>query len=360
MRRPSSSLPRLISRWLPAALLLAGCAGRQAGIVPPAQSVAANVGPRTHGVPMSGGSLPGIVLIPGLQGPMLLTSDLAGNEWVAAGYPPMLARVNEASYQISETILPSPNRDPFGIALGRHHTSMWFTRSELDVVGYVRLSTGAIHQYSVPHHSYPGYITAGPDNAMWFTEAGKIGRIELAHFTISEFAIPGGANGGITLGPDNALWFAETDSDRIGRITTSHHISEFHLRHRACPLGITAGPDGGVWFTESSCGDDVGRIGRIDPTTHAIHEWPVPTTQPFLWNIVSRDSDLWFTENFANKIGHINAQTHAIHEYALPGNTRVDGLSRGSDDELWFTQDSDDAGKLCPELPTDECAPAPL
>ncbi len=359
MRRSSSVVHHLILAWIPAALL-AGCAGRQAGgLVPLAQGIATRPGASGHGVPMSGGSLPGIVLIPGLQGLSLIASDLAGNEWVSAGYPPMLARINEASYQISETILPSPNRDPFGIALGRHHTSMWFTRPDLDVVGYVRLSTGVIHQYSVPHHHYPGYITAGPDNAMWFTEVGRIGRIELAHFTVSEVSVPHSVGGAITLGPDNALWFVENDSDRIGRLTTSHHLSEFQLRVRACPGGITAGPDGGVWFAESSCGDDVGRIGRIDPTTHHIQEWRVPTKQPYLWNIVSRDSDLWYTENFANKLGHISTKTHVLHDYALPGNTRVDGISTGTDDELWFTQDNGDVGKLCPELPTDECATSP-
>ena len=135
-----------------------------------------------------------------------------------------------------------------------------------------------------------------------------MGRIELAHFTISEFSVPHSESGAITLGPDNALWFVENDDDRIGRLTTSHHLSEFQLRDRACPAGITAGPDGGVWFAESSCGDDVGRIGRIDPSTDAIQEWPLKTKQPYLWNIVSRDSDLWFTENFANKIGHINTK----------------------------------------------------
>ena len=34
-----------------------------------------------------------------------------------------------------------------------------------------------------------------------------------------------------------------------------------------------AGPDGNLWFTE----DAANKIGEINPTTHAITEFPLPT-----------------------------------------------------------------------------------
>ena len=37
--------------------------------------------------------------------------------------------------------------------------------------------------------------------------------------------------------------------------------------------GIVAGPDGNLWFTEPGAG----KIGQINPTTHAIKEFPIPT-----------------------------------------------------------------------------------
>ena len=39
------------------------------------------------------------------------------------------------------------------------------------------------------------------------------------------------------------------------------------------PYEITAGPDGNLWFTEFASD----QIGMINPTTHAIAEFPIPT-----------------------------------------------------------------------------------
>jgi hypothetical protein len=43
------------------------------------------------------------------------------------------------------------------------------------------------------------------------------------------------------------------------------------------PSGITAGPDGNLWFTEFTSNFSSNKIGQINPTTHAIAEFPTPT-----------------------------------------------------------------------------------
>src|SRR5215469_14436635 len=63
---------------------------------------------------------------------------------------------------------------------------------------------------------------------------------------------------------------------------TEFPISTHYSYH---PYGITAGPDGNLWFTEQA-----GKIGMINPTTHAITEFPIPTskgksTSPSPWGI---------------------------------------------------------------------------
>ncbi len=87
---------------------------------------------------------------------------------------------------------------------------------------------------------------------------------------ISEFPIPTPDTqlGDITAGPDDAVWFTEiipnaqnssvTITGKIGRITPAGHISEFSLSSNSYARGITAGPDGNLWFTEAA--NDVGRI----------------------------------------------------------------------------------------------------
>jgi hypothetical protein len=65
----------------------------------------------------------------------------------------------------------------------------------------------------------------------------------------------------------------------------------------------TAGPDGNLWFTEYA-----GKVGMINPTTHAITEFPIPTSKK---NTVSLpfgitegpDGNLWFAVRYGNSIG---------------------------------------------------------
>jgi hypothetical protein len=99
-------------------------------------------------------------------------------------------------------------------------------------------------------------LTAGPDGAVWFTEANapNIGRITTAG-TITEYPLPSGTTGvqGITAGPDGALWFALQDENAIGRMTTAGVVTEYPVpAPNTGPYGITLGPDGRLYFTEST------------------------------------------------------------------------------------------------------------
>jgi hypothetical protein len=64
---------------------------------------------------------------------------------------------------------------------------------------------------------------------------------------------------GITAGPDGALWFTNAGSNSIGRITTSGTVTSYTSTTIRSPAGITAGPDGALWFT-NGYSNSVGRI----------------------------------------------------------------------------------------------------
>src|SRR5262249_35675430 len=103
-------------------------------------------------------------------------------------------------------------------------------------------------------------IVTGPDQALWFTESGKIARITTAG-ALREFALPAGhAASSLTNGPDGALWFTEPAASAIGRITTAGAVTELTVPG-ACPLGyscptaprpigIVTGSDNALWIIE--------------------------------------------------------------------------------------------------------------
>jgi streptogramin lyase len=216
--------------------------------------------------------------------------------------------------------------------------------------GRTLLST--ISEFPIPTMGVPFAITAGPDGNLWFGDGIHLGRINPTTHAIVEFPLPTGNPGGpsvpryITAGPDGNLWFTEQrfissfeqQSGGVGMINpTTHAIVEFPLPNEidSVPYYITSGPDGDLWFTEP----DANGIGMINPTTHAIVAFPLPTAQSHPEGITAGpDGNLWFTD-LAGKIGMINPTTHAIAEFPVPtANSGATDITTGPDGNLWFTE----------------------
>jgi len=108
---------------------------------------------------------------------------------------------------------------------------------------------------------------------------------------------------GIAAGPDGNLWFTESNTSKIGRVTTAGAITDYPtLTSNSQPLFITAGPDGALWFTEGNAN----KIGRITTAGTITNEFPIPTPSSVPAGITAGpDRALWFTESNANKIGRL-------------------------------------------------------
>ena len=217
-----------------------------------------------------------------------------------------------------------------------------------------------IVEFDVPTPgSYPWDITAGPEGDVWFVELMtndqfKIGMIDPMTRVISDFSVAGPTPVSLTSGPDGNLW-ATFDNNTIGTINpTTHAVTEFPVPTASSfPNEITTGPDGNLWFTES-----VGnKIGMINPTTDAIAEFPVPTANSYPSAITAGpDGNLWFTEELSDQIGMINPTTHTITEFPIPtlgsqpspndsGPSASDpsSITAGPDGNVWFGERSGNA-----------------
>jgi len=160
--------------------------------------------------------------------------------------------------------------------------------------------------------------------------------------TITEFNVPTDLGlTSITAGPDGNLWFSDQGTNSIGTINpATHAITEFPIpTANSTPQGITAGPDGNIWFTEFAAG----KIGMFNLATHAITDFPAPTGKFGDYSprdiTAGPDGNLWF--NFTAGIGMINPATHVITEFALPSkDAAAGGICEGPDGNLWFTAEN--------------------
>jgi len=296
--------------------------------------------------------------------PWAITSGSDGALWFIESNVNQIGRIDPTTHAITEYLVPTPNSGVNAGITSGSDGALWFTEGGAvadnaygaNQIGRLDLTTTppTITGYLVPtSDSAPGGITNGPDGALWFAErdGNKIGRIEPTTYAITEYPVPTANSrpNGITTGPDGALWFAEYDGNNIGRLdltTTPPTITEYPVptANSGINSGITTGPDGAIWFTEGSqvlvngvVTYGATQIGRIDPTTHDITEYPVPTKDSGPSYITSgSDGALWFTEYYANQIGRIDPTTDAVTEYVLGSDTR--GITSGPDGDVWFTE----------------------
>jgi virginiamycin B lyase len=146
----------------------------------------------------------------------------------------------------------------------------------------------------------------------------------------------------------------------------------------ASPCNTVAGPDHAVWFAELSGN----KIGRLDPATGAISEFPIPSTlnivpapsivatltsalgpvQPLLSLLIPNgfvgalqsipfpvttvcgidvgpDNAIWFNEPLNDRIARIDITTHQITEYTIPTRDSLPmDLAAGPDNAIWFVE----------------------
>ena len=232
-----------------------------------------------------------------------------------------------------------------------------------------------VTSYADPSIKSPIDITAGPDGALWFTNAGNdsIGRITTAgavtNFTDPSIASPNG----ITVGPDGALWFANSRANTIGRITTAGAVSHFAGAQIDQPYDITAGPDGALWFTNFG-NNTIGRITTSGVVSHFSSPSLTFISSPdgiasadgVLWfansgyfgisrittaGTITRFTDatvatpyrvttgpdgaIWFTNSGNSSVGRLAADG-TISNFADPSIADAQGITTGSDGALWF------------------------
>lgn len=107
-------------------------------------------------------------------------------------------------------------------------------------------------------------------------------------------------------------------------------------------------PDGTIWWA----GQWGNLIGRIDPVTGEMKEYPLPTGSMPHSVTLDQAGDVWYTGNKNGTVGKFDVETEEIRVYPMPDPAARDPHTAIFDDNgtLWFTlQQSNMIGRLNPE-----------
>ena len=125
------------------------------------------------------------------------------------------------------------------------------------------------------------------------------------------------------------------------------------------PHDPLAARDGSVWWT----GQFAHRLGRVDPRTGAMKEFPLPDGSGPHGLIEDREGNIFYTGISKNVIGRLDPKTGNVTEYPVQ---KAEPAARGphtpifdQKGALWFTLQSGHVGRLIPSTGEMKIVPAP-
>ncbi|MEE8248983.1 MAG: cytochrome C [Gammaproteobacteria bacterium] len=112
------------------------------------------------------------------------------------------------------------------------------------------------------------------------------------------------------------------------------------------PHDPLAADDGSIWWT----GQFANRLGRLDPATGEMREFPLETANSGPHGLVEDDDgNIWFTAVSQGYVGKLDPDTGDVTEYPVPDGVRGPHTPIfDQDGTFWFTMQSGHVGRLVP------------
>jgi virginiamycin B lyase len=172
----------------------------------------------------------------------------------------------------------------------------------------------------------------------------KRGRVLPVKFVVREYLLPHQNPPAYSHDPavakDGSVYFADQQASYIGRLDPeTGAVQEYPTPTPGSgPHGIIVAPNGQVWYT----GNAKGLIGRLDPATGHITEFKTGDAgaRTGAWDphtpLLLGDK-LWFTAQNSNKYGMLDPTTGEVKLYDSPiARSKPYGLQRAPDGTLWM------------------------
>ena len=253
------------------------------------------------------------------MGPWSAVEDRDGMIWI-----PYYGRGNEVVRLNPDTAEMTHFKLPFAKTAGIHSVypardgTIWFVETALGKIAHLDPRSGEITEYQsppLPDGKRAGAHTIRVDAAgiVWASGGPTISRFDPKTGEWKHFPLAG--TYGNESAPDGSQWFtAFREKGPIGRVKDGV-LTTFDPPTNGKPQRLVIDKDGIVWFTERRGN----KMGRLDPATGAIKEFPLPGPEasPYAINI-DRSGMIWYPSHEQDTMNRFDPTTGAVNEYPTP------------------------------------------
>ncbi|HSM59889.1 MAG TPA: hypothetical protein VK849_03785 [Longimicrobiales bacterium] len=186
---------------------------------------------------------------------------------------------------------------------------VWYTGNRQRHIGRLDPATGEIERFEVPHEAGrdPHTLVFDSGGDLWFTVQGGnlVGKLrtETGEMRLVEAPQAPGRGGqmtssrpyGIVVDSQDRPWIALFNTNLIATVDPqSFEMKTFELPEGARPRRLVLTSDDTVWYVDYARG----YLGRLEPATGVVKEWPMPggpDSRPY-GMAVDADDRIWFVE----------------------------------------------------------------
>jgi len=254
----------------------------------------------------------------------------------------LVALIAAATVSIREFDLPTRDALPHDPAVGPD-ASLWVTEQKANKLGRLDPKSGRLREYSLPTaDSGPHGLVADREGQIWFTAnyKGYIGKLDPKRGKVVEFPVPLAKADPHTPAIDSRgmLWFTMQRANHVGRLDPQS--GKFELREvptrSASPYGIVISAQGVPVFCEFGSN----KLASIDPETMAIREHTLPKGARPRRLAVAPDGSIYYSDHARGYLGRLDPATDKVEEWPSPGgpSSRPYGIAIVPDGTVWYSE----------------------
>ncbi len=259
-----------------------------------------------------------------------------GAIWWAGMYASLIGRLDPKTGEMQEYAL-DPAAHPHSIINDRDG-HIWYTGNGNATIGKLDPKTGEITVYPMPDPAArdphtPIFTRSGH---LWFTlqNSNMLGRLDPDTGEIKLATLPTKRARPYGMKEDSkgTIWVAYRGANKIARVNPDSWPDSSKIREYPTPAPdasqgtyirrLAIASDDGIWYTDSGRG----YLGRLDPETGEVKEWPSPSgpkSHPYAIEVI--DDIIWYNESHQrpDALVRFDPKTETFESWAIPSGVGI-------------------------------------